>query len=133
MRDQSNHDGADKRGAARMRTILGARAVFQDGRSAIDCQIRNISATGALLSLSETLSLPPVFELEIPMRQTKWRAVLRWRSQQAAGVQFLDEQKASASSGAGLLALEMENAMLRKRVGELVRRLAELGHSDWQK
>jgi hypothetical protein len=116
-----------------MRTILGARAVFQDGRSAIDCQIRNISATGALLSLSETLSLPPVFELEIPMRQTKWRAVLRWRSQQAAGVQFLDEQKTSASSGAGLLALEMENAMLRKRVGELVRRLAELGHSEWQK
>jgi hypothetical protein len=133
MRDESNHDGADKRGVARMRTILGARAVFHDGRSAIDCQIRNISATGALLSLSETLSLPPVFDLEIPMRQTKWRAVLRWRSQQAAGVQFLEEQKPATSSGAGLLALEMENAMLRKRVGELVSRLAELGHSEWQK
>lgn len=123
--------------AERVRTILGARAVFNNGRSAIDCQIRNLSETGARLSLNEGLSLPGAFDLEIPTRNRTHHVQLRWRTKDAAGVQFVDDSlKAVAAMGTAadeLVALRNENAALKRRVADLVRRLAELGHSEWQR
>lgn len=123
--------------AERVRTILGARAIFNGGRSAIDCQIRNMSETGAKLTLDEGLSLPPTFDLEVPARNKIFRVMLRWRTKDAAGVQFVDEGlKARAAQGDvadELVALRNENAALRRRVADLVRRLSDLGYSDWQR
>lgn len=125
------------RRAERVRTILGARAVFNAGRSSIDCQIRNLSATGARLSLDEGLSLPGTFDLEIPSRNKTYHVVLRWRTRDAAGVQFLDATPQTTSDdgtpAAELETLRSENAVLRRRVAELVRRLSELGYSEWQR
>lgn len=120
----------------RVRTILGARAVFNGGRSSIDCQIRNISETGARIALTEGLSLPGSFDLEIPSRNKTHRVLLRWRTKEAAGVQFIDDSvKAAVEQGTAadeLVALRNENAALKRRMAELVRRLAELGYSEWQ-
>lgn len=123
--------------AERARTILGARAIFNGGRSAIDCQIRNMSRTGAKIMLSDGLSLPAAFDLEVPTRNKTYRVELRWRSKDAAGVQFLDETEVvPVDPGLAtdeLHALRNENRILRKRVADLVRRLADLGHSEWQR
>lgn len=123
--------------AERVRTILGARAIFNHGRSAIDCQIRNISETGAKLTLNEGLTLPGCFDLEVPTRNKTYRVLLRWRTKDAAGVQFVDDSvKAAFEQGTAadeLLALRNENAALKRRVADLVRRLAEFGHSEWQR
>lgn len=123
--------------AERVRTILGARAIFNGGRSVFDCQIRNISETGARLTLNEGLSLPGSFDLEIPSRNKIYRVLLRWRTKDAAGVQFIDDSvKAAVEQGTAaeeLLALRNENAALRRRVADLVRRLTDLGHSEWQR
>ncbi|MDB5643713.1 MAG: PilZ protein [Hyphomicrobiales bacterium] len=125
------------RRAERVRTILGARVVFNSGRSSIDCQIRNISETGARLTLNEGLSLPGTFDLEIPSRNKTHRVLLRWRTKDAAGVQFIDDSaKAAVDHGTAaeeLEALRKENGMLKRRVADLVRRLADLGHSEWQR
>jgi hypothetical protein len=127
----------DARRAERVRTILGARAIFNSGLSSIDCQIRNLSATGARLALNEGLSLPSSFELEIPTRNKTHRVVLCWRTKDAAGVHFIDDSARAAiengSAEAELETLRAENKVLRRRVAELVRRLAELGHSEWQR
>ena len=72
----------------RMRTILGARAVFNDGRSTLDCTIRNMSSTGAKLTFVSTVGLPDVFVLEIPSQGRTIKAVVRWRSETNAGVHF---------------------------------------------
>jgi hypothetical protein len=123
--------------AERVRTILGARAIFNGGRSVFDCQIRNISETGARLTLNEGLSLPGSFDLEIPTRNKTYRALLRWRTKDAAGVQFVDDSvKGAIEQGTAaeeLLTLRNENAALKRRVADLVRRLTELGHSEWQR
>jgi hypothetical protein len=123
--------------AERVRTILGARAIFNGGRSAIDCQIRNISETGARLTLNEGLSLPGAFDLEVPTRNKTYRVILRWRTKDAAGVQFIDDSvKAAVEQGTAvdeLYALRNENAVLKRRVADLVRRLTDLGHSEWQR
>jgi hypothetical protein len=117
----------------RVRTILGARVVFNNGRSSIDCQIRNISDSGARLTLNEGLSLPGTFDLEIPSRNKTLRALLRWRTKDAAGVQFVDETLPPPDPAAALeelSALRAENARLKRRVADLLRRLADLGYSE---
>jgi hypothetical protein len=122
--------------AERVRTILGARAVFNNGRSSIDCQIRNISDNGARLTLNEGLSLPGTFSLEIPSRNKTHKVLLRWRTKDAAGVQFIDDAPKLPTDPAAALnelnGLRAENELLRKRVSDLVKRLSDLGYSEWQ-
>lgn len=133
---EASTNASELRRADRVRTIIGARAVFNGGRSSIDCQIRNISATGAKLMLSEGLSLPGHFDLDIPSRNKVHHVALRWRTKNAAGVEFLDAGAALAAGAPvdeGIEALRKENSVLRRKVVELQRRLAELGHSDWQR
>ncbi len=75
--------------AVRSRTILGARALFNDGRSSLDCYIRNLSATGARLNFESTLGLPDTFVLEIPSRGQLLTVAVRWRKDAAVGVEFV--------------------------------------------
>jgi hypothetical protein len=119
--------------ADRVRTIIGARALFNGGRSSIDCQIRNISNTGARLVLAESLSLPGSFDLEVPSRNKTYHVAMRWRTKDAAGVQFIDKSGDPAAAAEEIEHLRNENALLRRRVSDLTRRLSELGHSEWQR
>ena len=127
-------DGMDEsRRAERVRTLIGARAVFNNGQSTIDCQIRNLSTHGAKLGLSESVALPDVFVLEIPSRDKSYRAELRWRTVDAVGVEFVGSEGADLAAGAdggAIEALRAENAVLKRRIKELVGRLADLGHSE---
>jgi hypothetical protein len=72
----------------RSRTIIGARALINEGRSSFDCQIRNMSATGARLTFESTLGVPDVFKLEIPSRGQLLYVNVRWRKGTASGVKF---------------------------------------------
>ncbi|MDP2355479.1 MAG: PilZ domain-containing protein [Beijerinckiaceae bacterium] len=76
--------------AARSRTLIGARAMFNEGRSSLDCQIRNLSATGARLNFESTLGLPNTFVLEIPSRGQLVAVAVRWRKEAAVGVEFVE-------------------------------------------
>jgi hypothetical protein len=79
----------ENRKSARMRSLIGARAMFNDGRSGFDCQIKNQSATGAKLELESTLGLPSEFVLEIPSRGTKQRVRVCWRVATTVGIEFI--------------------------------------------
>lgn len=107
------------------RMPVGARAVFDDGRSSIGCHI-SFSITGARLSLSEATTLPPQFLLEVPIRNKTYRAELRWKSRDAAGVKFLEEVSGQALPATFEDLLE-EIAFLRCRNSELEAQLAERG------
>jgi hypothetical protein len=53
----------DTRSSQRRRMLKQARISFNDGRSTIDCTLRNISDTGALLKVTSSLGVPDQFEL----------------------------------------------------------------------
>jgi hypothetical protein len=112
------------------RTPVGARAIFADGRLSIDCRIRNFSITGARLALDGLTVLPDQFLLEVPVRNKTYRAELRWKSRDAAGVKFLDEVAYEAPP-ASLDQLQDEIALLRRRNAEMAAQLAALGFSEW--
>lgn len=134
MATDESGSGPEKRKAERLRTLMGARVVFNGGNSTLDCQVRNISATGARLAISGAAILPSEdFLLVVPARNKTYRVELRWRSYDAAGVKFLDEVAAVEGEtlqalGSSVEELRAENARLRRRIAEMATKLAELGY-----
>jgi CheY-like chemotaxis protein len=83
---------ADLRMSPRMRSMMGARIVFDRQFAAMDCVVRDISATGARLVLAADDVIPDEFELQIPQRGRCTRARLVWRKATTCGVKFVDSR-----------------------------------------
>lgn len=55
--------GIDRRNDTRHKTLKSAKIVFNKKQCVIDCFVRDLSETGARLSLSDPLPLPKQFKL----------------------------------------------------------------------
>jgi hypothetical protein len=126
----------DQRQNVRMRTFLKGRIAFNGGASSMDCLVRDLSGTGARLELSETNTLPEVFDLYIQNKDQTYRSTLRWRRANGVGVTFDDiaakpapeaaPQAATTDSSMTMLVrriteLEAENAALRAVIATMGR------------
>ncbi|KQP25064.1 pilus assembly protein PilZ [Methylobacterium sp. Leaf102] len=108
---------SEHRREVRQRTFLKGRILFNKGASSMDCLVRDMSASGARLALSETTTLPESFDLYIPQKDRTYRSTLAWRRADGVGITFLDEavpapMPAPAEDPGSML-------MLMRRVGEL--------------
>jgi hypothetical protein len=112
---------AEHRAAPRLRSLLAAKIIFNNGNSTLDCLVRNISESGAKLAVSTVVTLPERFDLLIPQKGTARRAQIRWRNADEIGVTFVD---VSASGGAAV----SNEAALRQRIRELEAEVARLNH-----
>ncbi|UIJ70498.1 PilZ domain-containing protein [Aurantimonas sp. HBX-1] len=83
-------DGSERRVAPRMRTLKRAKIIFNGGFSTFDCILRNISATGALLTIDEAAHLPKEFQIRIGEERDERPAKLVYRRGMFAGIRFLD-------------------------------------------
>lgn len=83
-------DGAERRRAPRMRVLKRAKLIFNGGFSTFDCIVRNISATGALLTIDDSVQLPKEFRIRIGEEQAIRPAELIYRRSMFAGIRFLD-------------------------------------------
>jgi hypothetical protein len=114
----------------RVRAFLGARILFRQGNSTLDCRVRDISLYGAKLVMSSTVALPEEFDLTIPQKGRRYRCVLRWRRADQAGVKFLtsvsERGHDALAEGTKVRELEAENDLLRRRVRDLRDRLTAL-------
>lgn len=81
----------ERRGQPRSRTILGARAVFNERFSTMDCRVRDISAGGARLRFGGPPVVPRWFELQLIERGERRRVERVWTSGQDMGVAFVAE------------------------------------------
>jgi hypothetical protein len=115
----------EARRSERVRAFLGAKIIYNNRTSIVDCVIRNISTSGAKLALACSLPIPGEFELQIPQKRCSYRARLVWRDTESAGVEFIaaDVQK---STEVRLREIEIENAQLKERVLGLSQKLAGL-------
>lgn len=120
---------SEQRIDVRKRTFLKGRIEFNGGASTMDCLVRDLSATGARLELSETSALPEVFDLYIAQKDTTYRSTLCWRRDDGIGVTFGEpktvEPPPPAPDGAmtvllrRLHELEAENAALRSILAKM--------------
>ncbi|MFD2237318.1 PilZ domain-containing protein [Aureimonas populi] len=81
---------AERRVAPRVRTLKRARVLFNNRFSTIDCIARNVSATGALLTIDPAVHIPKTFEITIGEGGQIRPAKLVYRREMFAGVHFLD-------------------------------------------
>ena len=72
--------------AVRHRVLKAATIEF--GGIAIDCTIRNLSTTGALLELSSAVRIPAEFPLVVPGDGLHLPCAVAWRTEYRMGVHF---------------------------------------------
>ncbi|MDE0924257.1 PilZ domain-containing protein [Aurantimonas coralicida] len=83
-------DDSERRVAPRTRTLKRAKVIFNGGFSTFDCIVRNISATGALLTIDDAAHLPKEFQIRIGEERDERPARLVYRRAMFAGIRFLD-------------------------------------------
>lgn len=82
----------DKRSAKRQRVLKTGKIVLANGNSTIDCAIRDISSTGALLKVASQVGIPDQFDfVELPHGKRR-KATVTCRTPKALGIRFLDGQ-----------------------------------------
>src|SRR5882757_8772387 len=77
----------DEHRVAPRRRVLKAGTISFGG-GAIDCIVRNLSATGAALEVTTPLFIPDRFTLVIPSEQWKRQCRVAWRKEKRIGVTF---------------------------------------------
>lgn len=127
----------EQRATERIRSFLRAQIIYNNRMNTVECIVKNYSARGAKIALSDTLAVPSEFELYIPAKQRSHHARLIWRDKDSVGVNFSDpvaavEKTAGAEpapegSTGRLRELEVQNAELKNRIRLLCKRLEDLG------
>jgi hypothetical protein len=118
---------SDRRRATRQKSFLRGCLYYNNRRSSLDCLIRDISASGARLIFSDTVTIPDVVDLYIPQKEQTLRSQVHWRHGDEIGVAFVHGAQASGvpqPANVGELAerihkLEAEIAALRKMLKRL--------------
>lgn len=77
----------EKRKIPRVRALKGARIVFNNGNSYINCLVRNLSSEGAMLTVSSVMGIPQDFDLLFDDGRKQACAVI-WRNPESIGVSF---------------------------------------------
>jgi len=70
------------------RIALSSPASLRVAGRRVDCEIENLSATGALLTVGESRSFPAQVTLEVPHSRDALPARIAWRGRNALGVEF---------------------------------------------
>lgn len=78
----------DHRRAQRLRTFKGGSIMFGVA-AAIDCMVRNMSATGAAVEVESPVGIPDEFVLLIKPECITRKCRVAWRSAKRLGVQFV--------------------------------------------
>lgn len=89
-----------ERAQARTRTLLRGRIEYNEGRASLDCLIRDISASGARLEVSDLVSLPLSFRLYVPKHDRRYHATMRWRRDGQVGIEFAGHHQADPEAEA---------------------------------
>jgi PilZ domain len=112
----------ERRVEIRRKTFLRGRILFNSGRAAVDCLIRDISPVGARLIFSDAVSVPDVVELYIPQKEQTLEARVEWRHGDEVGIAFANASQMTETSN-GLAErverLEAEVAALKKMLKRL--------------
>ena len=78
----------ERRAVQRGRTFLGGKIIFNAGRSAIDCKVRDLSNDGACLEVESQAGIPVQFQLLVADDEEPRACKLAWQSDHRMGVSF---------------------------------------------
>lgn len=104
--------------ASRGRTFLAGKIVFNFGRSAFDCTIRQLTDAGATVELETTIGIPDNVQLLIVGSNQVKPCKRLWQSDRQLGLAF-EEQRTNAAGP--VPAASASAAILERRGGDILR------------
>ena len=78
----------ERRQSLRMRTLKAARILFNQHKSVIDCTVRNLSPTGACLTVPSVVGIPDRFEVWFDADKSIRPCRVVWHKERLLGVEF---------------------------------------------
>lgn len=115
----------ERRTSERNRCLLAGRVVPNANRSMVDCAVRNLSDTGALIEVSDAVLMPDRFDLHVVKRGMSYRSVIRWRQGGTMGVTFISDNP-SAKPEPTSLEMAAQLAQNRATINKLKARINQL-------
>jgi hypothetical protein len=112
----------ERRRIARQKSFLRGMVYFNNRRSVADCLIRDISAFGARLIFSDTITTPDTMDLYIPQKEQTLRSHVIWRVGHEVGVAFpqvVQGEPGSADLAERVTRLEAEIAGIKRLLKKL--------------
>jgi hypothetical protein len=79
---------AERRTDERRRVVKAGKIVWNKGSSVLDCTVRNVSKTGAMLEVLNGLTVPEEFELRWNNNVERQRCIVVWRKLDRVSVKF---------------------------------------------
>jgi hypothetical protein len=82
----------ERRALVRHKTFFKGRIHFNNRLSSIDCIIRDTTANGCRLEVSDSVALPNAFEIYLPNKDEYFNAKVEWRKGGSLGISWSQEQ-----------------------------------------
>ena len=82
---------ADGRGETRQKVLRRGKISWQNGNFEIECQVRDLSTTGAKLRLAGDVTTPSCFSITIYPEKIIKMAQVCWRDNLTLGVRFIED------------------------------------------
>ena len=79
----------ERRSARRALTCLKGRVILDSGE-ALECLVRDYSPKGARIEVAFECALPDSFRFYFPLLERTFTANVRWRRENALGLNFVD-------------------------------------------
>ena len=89
--------------APRRRMLKSGKIAYSDRHVTIECTVRDMSATGARLRVSGSVSAPDTFELLIELDGLEANCQVVWRSGPDLGIKFLAAPRMAAAKRAQVI------------------------------
>jgi hypothetical protein len=109
----------ERRRERRQITYLGGEVTYNQQRSGMNCLVRNIAPSGALVTFADRTPFPEELELHVPQRGRSFYGTVVWRRLNRAGLALqplkADDSEASPDIARRQRALKKENRALRRR------------------
>ncbi len=121
----SQSGGAAAAPSIRVRTFLKGIVYYDNRRLSIECTVRDLSDSGARISLNSIVTLPDNVELFITQKERTYKAHVRRRDGYEIGVSFEDQRSGEPRRSDDMaladrvVMLEQELAAMRKVVRKL--------------
>lgn len=109
---------SERRGSRRSKSFLRGFVYVSRKRGALACLIRDLSAKGARIVFSDTVTLPEHVDLYIPQRDQTLRARVQWRRNDEIGLAFA-EAAAEANAAPSAVDVVQRVAMLEAEIASL--------------
>lgn len=113
----------ERRKNQRIRAHIAGTIAFNDRKSTLNCLVRSMSARGVGIEIDQAALLPHQFDFILPSKSVSFRARLRWRTTEAAGIEFLSRAQSIKAVpldvSIRLRQLERERASLKRRLAAM--------------